>query len=203
MTEDQPQENVKFYRGETFKERLFIWVKRPSVFHGFLTGILLFVSKFIFYISENWGYVFEPAWMFFSFLIMVISMIMANRAEKQLISPYPYKEALFTCSRIIIIAVALSVFADVILYHLIDGSLAVQTQKIQIQKTLMAFNELPVAMSDVDKDMMIEELRKTDPSAPASLFSNWISKAIANLLLALLLALFFRKKQPKNEWLNQ
>ena len=188
--------------GQRAKNWFSVWSKKPSVFHGLLTGILLFISKFVFYLSSNWEFVFEPSWMFFSFLIMAIAMFMAQRTEKQGEEYYSYKQALFTCSRIVIIAIFLSVFADFVLYYIVDGSLAGQTSKIQIDKAILAFNELPVAMSDTDKDLLIEELRKTDPAAISSLFSNLFSKVVANEILVLIIALFFRQRKDVNQWLK-
>ena len=69
--------------GQRLKQSILAWSKKPSVFHGLLTGVLLFVSKFVFYLSNNWEVIFEPSWMFFSFLIMGIAMFMAQRVEKQ------------------------------------------------------------------------------------------------------------------------
>ena len=66
----------------------------------------------------------------------------------------------------------------------------------------MAFNELPMAMSDTDKDLLIEELRKTNPAAISSLFSNLFSKVVANEILVLLIALFFRQRKDSNQWLK-
>lgn len=188
--------------GHGVKGWISMWLKKPSVFHGLLTGVLLFVSKFVFYLSNNWEFIFEPSWMFFSFLIMGLAMFMAQKVEKQGEGYYSYKQALFTCSRIVFIAIFMSVFADFVLYYIIDSSLASQTSKIQIDKAIMAFNELPVAMSDTDKDLLIEELRKTDPAAISSLFSNLFSKVVANELLVLLIALFFRQRKDSNQWLK-
>lgn len=188
--------------GQRLKQSILAWSKKPSVFHGLLTGGLLFVSKFVFYLSNNWEVIFEPSWMFFSFLIMGIAMFMAQRVEKQGEVYYNYKQALFTCSRIVFIAIFMSVFADFVLYYIVDGSLASQTLKIQIDKTILAFNELPVDMGDTDKDRIIEELRKSNPAALSSLFSNVFSKVLMNELLVLIIALFIRQSRDSNQWLK-
>ncbi|MGB0269497.1 MAG: DUF4199 domain-containing protein [Bacteroidia bacterium] len=187
---------------QRLKQSILAWSKKPSVFHGLLTGVLLFVSKFVFYLSNNWEFIFEPSWMFFSFLIMGIAMFMAQRVEKQGEVHYNYKQALFTCSRIVFISIFMSVFADFVLYYIVDGSLASQTLKIQIDKTILAFNELPVDMGDTDKDRIIEELRKSNPAALSSLFSNVFSKVLMNELLVLIIALFFRQRRDSNQWLK-
>jgi len=80
--------------------------------------------------------------------------------------------------------------------------LASQTLKIQIDKTILAFNELPVDMGDTDKDRIIEELRKSNPAALSSLFSNVFSKVLMNELLVLIIALFFRQRRDSNQWLK-
>lgn len=188
--------------GHRVKHRISAWSKKPSVLHGLLTGVLIFVSKFVFYLSNNWEFIFEPSWMFFSFLIMGVAMFMAQRVEKQGEGYYNYKQALFTCSRIVVIAIFMSVFADFVLYHIVDASLASQTSKIQIDKTILAFNELPVDMGDTDKDLIIEELRKSDPAALSSLFSNLFSKVLMNEILVLIIALFFRQRRDSNQWLK-
>lgn len=188
--------------GQRLRQSILSWSKKPSVFHGLLTGVLLFVSKFVFYLSNNWEFIFEPSWMFFSFLIMGIAMFMAQRVEKQGEVHYNYKQALFTCSRIVFISIFMSVFADFVLYYIVDGSLASQTLKIQIDKTILAFNELPVDMGDTDKDRIIEELRKSNPAALSSLFSNVFSKVLMNELLVLIIALFFRQRRDSNQWLK-
>jgi hypothetical protein len=103
---------------------------------------------------------------------------------------------------VIFVAVFVSALADQILYLLIDGSLADQTKAIQMEVYIETLKTNQF-ISESTKDTMVEELRKSVPESWLTFFSNVFSKTFVNGFLALIIALFTRVRQPKNQWLNE
>ncbi len=183
-------------------ERITSFFNKPRYFHGLLSGLIILASKFVFYLTQHWDYAFNPSFPFFSFLLILGGIIMASMAEKQLHEAYLYKHALATAMGVIVIAVFISSLADQILYLVIDSSLADQTKAIQMDiyiETLKG-NQF---FDEATKDKLVEELRNSVPDSWVTFFSNVFSKSLLNGALALLISLFTRVKQPKNQWLNE
>lgn len=177
---------------------------KPRYFHGLLSGLIILASKFVFYTTQHWEYAFNPSFPFFTFLLMLGGIIMASIAERQMRETYHYKHALATAMGVIFVAVFVSALADQILYLLIDGSLADQTKAIQMEMEVhietLKTNRF---ISETTKDNMVEDLRKSVPESWLTFFSNVFSKTFVNGFLALIIALFTRVRQPKNQWLNE
>jgi hypothetical protein len=175
---------------------------KPRYFHGLLSGLIILASKFVFYTTQHWEYAFNPSFPFFTFLLMLGGIIMASIAERQMRETYHYKHALATAMGVIFVAVFVSALADQILYLLIDGSLADQTKAIQMEVYIETLKTNQF-ISETTKDNMVEDLRKSVPESWLTFFSNVFSKTFVNGFLALIIALFTRVRQPKNQWLNE
>jgi hypothetical protein len=175
---------------------------KPRYFHGLLSGLIILASKFVFYLTQHWEYAFNPSFPFFTFLLMLGGIIMASLAERQMRETYQYKHALATAMGVIFVAVFVSGLADQMLYLLIDGSLADQTKAIQMEVYIETLKN-NTFISEATKDSMVEELRKSVPESWLTFFGNVFSKTFVNGFLALIIALFTRVRQPKNQWLNE
>lgn len=184
-----------------FKEKLNAFVQLPSIFHGTLMGLVLLAAKVVFYITQNWTFVFEPPFMFFSFALLVYAVFMASKAEKKIYdNTFTYWKAFLSGFRVISIAIFISILADGILYGM-DNDLSSQTVQIQIEKSVEAFKNISF-MKEIDKDKIIKELKKQDPSSLSSLTSALIGKILSNGVFLFLTSIFFRFKRKHNDWLN-
>jgi hypothetical protein len=57
--------------------------------------------------------------------------------------------------------------------------------------------------SNEQKDQMIEEIKKGDPSSWYNFFMGIIVKIFFNAIFLLIIALFTRQKPDKNQWLHE
>lgn len=188
-------------KGLTFSEKARLFFQLPSIFHGTLIGLVLLAAKVVFYLTQNWAFVFESPYMFFSFTLLVYAIFMASRAEKNILAQeFGFGKAFFTGFRVVVVAITLSILADALLYEM-DHDLPSQTIQIQIEKSVEAFKQVSF-MSAEEKDKVIEELKKQKPGSFSALIGGWIGKVLANSFWLLITSLFFRYRPNRNEWLN-
>lgn len=184
-----------------FKEKWNAFFQLPSIFHGTLMGLVLLAAKVVFYITQNWSFVFEPPFMFFSFALLLYAVFMANKAEKKFYGKtFTYWKAFLSGFRVMSIAIAVSILADGILYEM-DEDLSSQTVQIQIEKSVEAFKNISF-MKEIDKDKIIKEIKKQDPSSLSSLMGSLIGKIISNSVFLFVTSIFFRFRKSHNDWLN-
>jgi len=187
--------------GLTFSEKAKLFFQLPSIFHGTLIGLVLLAAKVVFYLTNNWAFVFESPYMFFSFTLLIYAIFMASRAERSLFGKqFGYGKAFITGFRVVVVAITLTILADAILYE-IDEDLPTQTIQIQIEKSVEAFKQVSF-MSAEDKDKVILELKKQKPGSISALVGGWTGKIMANTFWLLLTSLMFRYRPNRNEWLN-
>jgi hypothetical protein len=177
--------------------------KRPAVFHGLLTGMLILAAKFVFYVSHHWEYVHSASFPYLTFLLMVISIFMAANSEKKIFgATFTYWKAFLSGLIVISVAVIISLLADQVLYRIIDTTLKEQTIAIQMEMFQEGVGKIK-EISNANKDMMIEEIKKSDPSSLYSFFMGIFVKIFFNALFLLIIALFTRQKVDRNQWLNE
>jgi len=185
------------------QQNLIEFFKRPSVFHGLLTGLLILAAKFVFYVSHHWEYVHSPSFPYLTFLLIAVSIFMAANAEKKIVgTSFTYWKAFISGVIVISATVIISLLADQILYRIIDTSLKEQTIAIQMEMFQEGIAKVNV-FSNEQKDQMIEEIKKSDPSSFYNFFMGIVVKVFFNSLFLLIIALFTRQKADKNQWLHE
>ena len=185
----------------SFLEKAQGFFQLPSVFHGTHLGLVLLAAKVVFYLTQNWSFVFESPYMFFSFTLLMYAVFMASRAErKEMGGLFTFWKAFGSGFRVISIAITLSILADGILYA-VDKDLANQTIQIQIEKSVEAFKNVSF-IKESDKDFIIKELKKQKPASYSALFGAWIGKVFSNAFFLIFSSVIFRYKKGRNERLN-
>lgn len=185
------------------KEKVSEFFKRPAVFHGLLTGLLILAAKFVFYISHHWEYVHAPSFPYLTFLLISISIFMAANAEKKIVGQaFNYWTAFKSGLIVVAFSVMLSLSADQILYRLVDSTLKEQTIAIQMDMFQEGIAKVNM-FSNEQKDQMIEEIKNGDPSSWYNFFMGMVVKIFFNSLFLLIIALFTRQKPDKNQWLHE
>ena len=185
----------------SFSEKLQGFFQLPSVFHGTLMGLVLLAAKVVFYLTQNWSFVFETPYLFFSFTLLMYAVFMASRAEKKLFGThFTYWKAFGSGFRVLTIAITLSILADGILYA-VDSDLSNQTVQIQIEKSVEAFKNVRF-IKESDKDTIIKELKKQKPATFSALFGGWLGKVFSNAFFLFFTSIVFRYKKGTNDWLN-
>jgi hypothetical protein len=184
---------------------LKLFLSRPAVFHGVLTGGIVFLAKFTFYLTHHWELCFSNSFPLASFLLIVGGVLMGGFAERKIyLEKFTYSKALLSGLITIFFIVLLSGIADQVLYRVIDTDLKAQTVSINLQKTTESFKLLgDKFLSNEDKDKVLEEIRKADPASFASFFMGIPVKVFMNGIFMLLIAVFTRVKPDKNQWLKE
>lgn len=183
-------------------EKLKLFFRSPLFFHSMNVGLILFAARIIMYLTHHWEIVFNPGYSPLSFVLIAFAWVLGTRAEKQNHETYPYGKTFWGLVKMTLVIVFISSLADPILYNLIDPSLVDQTRAISMEKMeIMLTQQLKV--SDEMKDLQMEEIKNLDIAGIGFYFQSLILRVIFNALLGLLFAIFLRKKEDKNAWLNQ
>jgi hypothetical protein len=190
--------NVNFFDGEKpAPNRWIYFFKIPSIFHGILTGGILLVSKMVFYWGGNWTTVLDVPFTVLSFLLLLYSMWMALSAERKIwLEHFTYFKAVFTGIRVIVIALALSIFADALLYNL-DLSLNQIAIDFHVEKFMESYGRINF-IKDSDKDAYIKILKEYKPNEISALWSAWMGKVLLNSIFAFLMALVLRSRKKSS-----
>lgn len=182
--------------------KLKLFFNKPEVFHGFLSGILLLAVKLVCYLTNHWEYRWGPTYQVLSFGIILLAVFMASIPQKRNLEiEFKYKQALISALLVTILCVFVAVFAEFILYKVVDTSLADQTKAIKRETLIEGFKQTNVFSNDM-KDKILEENEKIQYDSTWVLFNNFMGGIFTNGILMLLIALFTRRKAPKNEWLQ-
>ncbi len=185
------------------KENRIELFKRPAFIHGLLTGLLILAAKFVFYLSHHWEYVHSASFPYLTFLLIAVSVFMAANAERKLFeSQFTYWKAFLSGFIVVTVTVIVSLLADQVLYRVIDTSLKEQTIAIQMELFQESMAKVNV-FSNSQKDEMIEEIKKSDPSSIYNLVMGIIVKIFFNSIFLLIIALFTKQKVDKNQWLHE
>lgn len=183
-------------------EKLKLFFRSPLFFHSMNVGLILFAARIIMYLSHHWEIVFSPGYSPLSFVLIAIAWVLGTRAEKQNHDSYTYGKTFWGLVKMTIVIVFISSLADPILYNLIDPSLVEQTRAISMEKMEIIFTQ-QIKISDEMKDLQMEEIKKMDLTSLGFYIQTLAVRIIFNALVALVFAIFLRKKVDKNAWLNQ
>jgi hypothetical protein len=181
-----------------------VW-KRPAVFHGFLTGAVLFMVKFTLYTLEHWEIRFAPTYQFGSFALLMLGVIWAGTTERKMWgSQFRYPKALLSGLLVLTVATFLSVCSELILYNLVDTSLNAQTKGILLESTAKGFEAFGNAIDDATKDEIMGAIEKSNPGSPSELITGWPMQILLNGLFLFVVVLWTRSKEDPShsDWLS-
>ncbi|MFM1898411.1 MAG: hypothetical protein RL577_651 [Bacteroidota bacterium] len=181
-----------------------IW-KRPAVFHGFLTGAVLFMVKFTLYTLEHWEIRFAPTYQFGSFALLMLGVVWAGTTERKMWgSEFGYAKALLSGLLVLTVATFLSVCSELLLYNLVDTSLNSQTKSILLESTAKGFEAFGNALDEATKDEIMGAIEKSNPGSPSELLAGWPMQILLNGLFLFVFALWTRSKTDAthSDWLS-
>lgn len=181
-----------------------IW-KRPAVFHGFLTGAVLFMVKFTLYTLENWEIRFAPTYQFGSFALLMLGVIWAGTTERKMWgSQFRYSKALLSGLLVLTVATGISVCSELVLYNLVDTTLNAQTKGILLESTAKGFEAFGNALDDATKDEIMQAIEKSNPGSPQELVAGWPMQILLNGLFLFVVVLWTRSKEEAShsDWLS-
>ncbi len=183
-------------------EKFNKFIKSPLFFHSMNVGLILFAARIIMYLTHHWEIVFSPAYSPLSFVLIAFAWISAIRVEKQNHETFNYGKTLGALIKMTFVIVFISSLADPLLYNLIDPSLIEQTKAISMEKMEMILTQ-QLKVSDELRDLQMEEIKNLNINGVGFYLQTYFVRILMNALLALIFAIFLKKKADKNAWLNQ
>jgi len=183
-------------------EKIKEFIKSPLFFHSMNVGLILFAARIIMYLTHHWEIVFNPAYSPLSFVLIAFAWVSAIRVEKQKHETYTYGKTFWALIKMTLVVVFISSLSDPLLYSFIDPSLVEQTRAISMEKMEMMLTQ-QFKVSDEMRDLQMEEIKNLNINGFGFYFQSFMVRVLMNALLALIFAIFLRKKVDKNAWLNQ
>lgn len=173
-------------------------LSRPALFHGLLAGLVIAACKFSFYLFSHWEYNLSPIFLISSFGLLMFSVFMACTAERNLKKEqYGYINAMGTGMLVLLVAITMGIFAEQVMYRMIDNDLGAQMKQADLELTLKSFENNKI-FSEEQKQSILAEKQKLSAEDYYSFRAagiSFLNRMTGNGLFVLLLALIFRRKR--------
>lgn len=163
--------------------------------HGLMAGALLFVIKWVMFLTGHWMFKVSPYYAFATFIPILIGMFMASMAEQKLREKYNFWQALLVCLVVIAVAVFLSQLAEQFIYRF-NPQLAVKTKEMMLKVDYEAFKKIKF-VTEKDKQDYLTLLENADPKEMYSIVSmifSIVTYTVLNTFWGIFVALLTRKR---------
>lgn len=170
--------------------------QKPEIFHGILSGTVLFLTKIVLLVSGNWIFKLEPTYNILAFLVIFVAMILGGKGESKLREKFNFGRAWLSGIITIFIVLFISLLGDQVVYRTNPklAEFTKQTQLEQLNASLPKLTFLPAAL----REEMLSKAEDADPREQYSVstfLSNLFTFLFLNSFWAIWVALFTRKKK--------
>lgn len=146
----------------------------------------------------------EPGYSVASFFAILLAMILGSRGERSRFSVYGYWRAVGSSMKVIVLAVAISLSGDILVYRALDRGLAVKAKEhnLQIQQENLSRMKF---ISAKMRDEMMEKAEAVDPMEQYTVIGyvfNVILLTLLNGFWALIVAIFTRQRMQFSNTLD-
>jgi hypothetical protein len=125
-------------------------------------------------------------------------MVMGARGDRRNVEVYPYWQAMLSCMIVIIGCLFIAGLADPILY-LMDKNLPEQTLSYIRQSTYKSIEKAPEAWRE-KLTQQLDKMKASDLTGIVPFLAGWLSKSIANGIMAFAVAAFLFRRKAKFDY---
>jgi hypothetical protein len=168
----------------------------PSIFHGIMMGLVLFAIKLTLFLGGKWMFRLDSGYALASFIAILLAMYFGSRGERIRHSFYSYWQAVVSCIKVAAIAVSISLAADMLIYRVLDKTLAAKATAFNVSMLKENLSKVHFFSNAVKTEL----IKKTEATNPMDSFS-WsgylagvFSFTVLNSFWALLVGLFTRRR---------
>lgn len=175
-------------------------MNNPAIKYGLIGGAVSIVLYLIMYLSGT-DLIFSGTYMFIAFVVYVLFMFLAGREERNSSGGYlSYGNAVKACFLAGLVMILLSSAVSIII-TMTDDEFFNRSIDYSMEASEKAFDVFGV--SGDQKDEMMEtmaeqmEIKRAEGASIGDFLSNAFVSALFSLFLALIIAIFVKKKAPE------